>query len=152
MTLKTGASAVALLLALGLSPALAQTTAPSPQAPKATEAPKTPVTGQIVTQELLVDIKAWIFRRAPPNLLPYPAGELAIGAVTSGASAEIGRRSGGDLQQLSQQLAIALLVGNVVDEHVDHAGQHFRVARMLVPAAIDAGQGHQVDRIPAPFP
>ena len=51
MTLKTGASAVALLLALGLTPALAQTTAPSPQAPKATEAPKAPVTGQIVTQE-----------------------------------------------------------------------------------------------------
>jgi sporulation protein YlmC with PRC-barrel domain len=51
MTLKTGASAIALLLALGLTPALAQTTAPSPQAPKATEAPKTPVTGQIVTQE-----------------------------------------------------------------------------------------------------
>jgi hypothetical protein len=51
MTLKTGASAVALLLALGLTPALAQTTAPSPQAPKATEAPKTPVTGQIVAQE-----------------------------------------------------------------------------------------------------
>ena len=52
MTLKTGASAVALLLALGLTPALAQTTAPSPpQTPKATEAPKAPVTGQIVTQE-----------------------------------------------------------------------------------------------------
>jgi sporulation protein YlmC with PRC-barrel domain len=52
MTLKTGVSAVALLLALGLTPALAQTTAPSPpQTPKATEAPKAPVTGQIVTQE-----------------------------------------------------------------------------------------------------
>ena len=51
MTLKTGASAVALLLALGLTPALAQTTPPSQQAPKATEAPKAPVTGQIVTQE-----------------------------------------------------------------------------------------------------
>jgi sporulation protein YlmC with PRC-barrel domain len=51
MRLKTGASALALLLALGLTPALAQTTAPSPQAPKATEAPKAPVTGQIVTQE-----------------------------------------------------------------------------------------------------
>ena len=52
MTLKIGVSAVALLLALGLTPALAQTTAPSPpQAPKATEAPKAPVTGQIVTQE-----------------------------------------------------------------------------------------------------
>ena len=52
MTLNTGASAVALLLVLGLTPpALAQTTAPSQQAPKATEAPKAPVTGQIVTQE-----------------------------------------------------------------------------------------------------
>ena len=51
MTLKTGASAVALLLALGLTPAQAQTTPPSQQAPKATEAPKAPVTGQIVTQE-----------------------------------------------------------------------------------------------------
>ena len=51
MRLKTGASALALLLALGLTPALAQTTAPSQQAPKATEAPKAPVTGQIVTQE-----------------------------------------------------------------------------------------------------
>lgn len=52
MKLKTGASAVALLLVLGLSPALAQTTAPSPQqAPNASAAPKTPVTGQIVTQE-----------------------------------------------------------------------------------------------------
>ena len=52
MTLKTGASTVALLLVLGLTPpALAQTTQPSPQAPKATEAPKAPVTGQIVTQE-----------------------------------------------------------------------------------------------------
>src|SRR5215468_8355317 len=51
MRLKTGASALALLLALGLTPALAQTTVPSPQAPKATEAPKAPVTGQIVTQE-----------------------------------------------------------------------------------------------------
>src|SRR5262247_4415701 len=51
MRLKTGASALALLLALGLTPALAQTAAPSQQAPKATEAPKAPVTGQIVTQE-----------------------------------------------------------------------------------------------------
>jgi sporulation protein YlmC with PRC-barrel domain len=51
MTLKTGASALALLLALGFTPALAQTTAPSQQAPKATEAPKAPVTGQIVTQD-----------------------------------------------------------------------------------------------------
>jgi sporulation protein YlmC with PRC-barrel domain len=52
MTRKTGASTVALLLVLGLTPAaLAQTTQPSPQAPKATEAPKAPVTGQIVTQE-----------------------------------------------------------------------------------------------------
>ena len=52
MTLKSGASVVALLLVLGMTPpALAQTTAPSQQAPKATEVPKAPVTGQIVTQE-----------------------------------------------------------------------------------------------------
>ena len=52
MTLKTGASVVALMLVLGVTPpALAQTTAPPQQAPKATEAPKAPVTGQIVTQE-----------------------------------------------------------------------------------------------------
>src|SRR5262245_66621806 len=51
MRLKTEARARALLLALRLTPALAQTTAPSQQAPKATEAPKAPVTGQIVTQE-----------------------------------------------------------------------------------------------------
>ena len=51
MTLKTGASAAALLLVLGFSPALAQTSPSSQQAPKATEAPKAPVTGQIVTQE-----------------------------------------------------------------------------------------------------
>ena len=51
MTLKTGASAAALLLVLGFSPALAQTSPSSQQTPKATEAPKAPVTGQIVTQE-----------------------------------------------------------------------------------------------------
>ena len=51
MTLKTGASAAALLLVLGFSPALAQTSPSSQQAPKATEAPKAPVTGQIVAQE-----------------------------------------------------------------------------------------------------
>jgi sporulation protein YlmC with PRC-barrel domain len=51
MSLKTGASAAALLLVLGFGPALAQTSPPSQQAPKATEAPKAPVTGQIVTQE-----------------------------------------------------------------------------------------------------
>jgi len=51
MTPKTAASAAALILALGLSPVLAQTSSPSPQASKTTEAPKAPVTGQIVTQE-----------------------------------------------------------------------------------------------------
>jgi hypothetical protein len=50
MTIKMAASAFALLLALGLTPALAQTSPPQ-QAPKATEAPKVPVTGQIVMQE-----------------------------------------------------------------------------------------------------
>lgn len=54
MVLKTGASAVALTLLLGVTTAFAQTapTQPKPSAPPAaTEAPKTPVTGQILVQE-----------------------------------------------------------------------------------------------------
>jgi len=51
MTLKTAVSAAALAVALGVAPeAMAQTTTPAERAPAA-EAPKTPVTGQIVTQE-----------------------------------------------------------------------------------------------------
>jgi len=51
MTLKTAVSATALAVALGVAPeAMAQTTTPSERTP-ATEAPKTPVTGQIVVQD-----------------------------------------------------------------------------------------------------
>ena len=49
MSLKTGVSVAALIMSIGLSPALAQT--PTPTAPAKTEAPKTPVTGQIVMQD-----------------------------------------------------------------------------------------------------
>ena len=50
MTLKTGASIAALAIALGIGPATAQTT--TQQKPTATtEVPKTPVSGQIMTQD-----------------------------------------------------------------------------------------------------
>jgi sporulation protein YlmC with PRC-barrel domain len=51
MTLRTGASLVALSIALGFSPAALAQTQPAPQAPRATEAPKTPVSGQILKQD-----------------------------------------------------------------------------------------------------
>jgi hypothetical protein len=52
MTLKTGASIAVLAIALGITPATAQTTA-TEQKPSVTttEVPKTPVTGQIITQD-----------------------------------------------------------------------------------------------------
>jgi len=49
MTLKIGASGAVLAIVLSLTPAAAQTTQHKPAA--ATEAPKTPVTGQIMTQD-----------------------------------------------------------------------------------------------------
>jgi sporulation protein YlmC with PRC-barrel domain len=50
MTLKTGASIAVLAIALGIGPATAQTT--TQQKPTATtEVPKTPVSGQIMTQD-----------------------------------------------------------------------------------------------------
>jgi hypothetical protein len=50
MTLKTGASIAVLTIALGIMPAAAQTT--TTQKPSATtEVPKTPVSGQIMTQD-----------------------------------------------------------------------------------------------------
>ena len=49
MSLKTGASIAALVLSIGLSPAMAQTTTPT--APAKPEASKAPVTGQIVMQD-----------------------------------------------------------------------------------------------------
>jgi sporulation protein YlmC with PRC-barrel domain len=49
MTLKTGASGAVLAIVLSLTPAAAQTTPQKPAA--ATEAPKTPVTGQIMAQD-----------------------------------------------------------------------------------------------------
>jgi hypothetical protein len=52
MTFRAGASLAVISLMLGMAPtAMAQQTQPAPQAPRATEAPKTPVPGQIVTQE-----------------------------------------------------------------------------------------------------
>jgi PRC-barrel domain len=49
MTLKAGASGAVLAIVLSLTPAAAQTTQQKPAA--ATEAPKTPVTGQIMAQD-----------------------------------------------------------------------------------------------------
>jgi len=50
MTLKTGASIAVLAIALGITPATAQTN--TGQKPAATtEVPKTPVSGQIMTQD-----------------------------------------------------------------------------------------------------
>lgn len=54
MMLKTGASAAILTLVLGAATAVAQAPPPSPQKPSppaATEAPKTPVEGQILVQD-----------------------------------------------------------------------------------------------------
>ena len=53
MSLKTEVSVAALVLSIGLSPALAQTTPqrPAESAPAKTEAPKAPVAGQIVMQD-----------------------------------------------------------------------------------------------------
>jgi hypothetical protein len=52
MTLKTGASIAVLAFVLGLTPAAAQTTQQTQQKPSATtEAPKTPVSGQIMAQD-----------------------------------------------------------------------------------------------------
>ena len=53
MTLRTGASIAVLAFVLGLTPAAAQTTQQTQQKPSATtEAPKTPVSGQIMAQDV----------------------------------------------------------------------------------------------------
>ena len=51
MRFKTGAGVAALAIALGFTPALAQTTSPERRPAAATEAPKTPITGQILAQD-----------------------------------------------------------------------------------------------------
>src|SRR5438067_13423098 len=51
MMLKTGASVAALTLLLGVGTAVAQTSPPAQRPPAATEAPKAPVTGQILVQD-----------------------------------------------------------------------------------------------------
>jgi hypothetical protein len=55
MNVKTGMSALVLAVMLGTTPAMAQTGTPRPNSdatpPRATEAPKAPVTGQILAQE-----------------------------------------------------------------------------------------------------
>src|ERR1700704_3399636 len=51
MMLKTGASVAALMLALGVAGAVAQTTAPQQRPPTTAEVPKVPVTGQILVQD-----------------------------------------------------------------------------------------------------
>jgi hypothetical protein len=51
MTLKTGASIAVLVMALGITPATAQTTTTEKKPSATTEVPKTPVSGQIMTQD-----------------------------------------------------------------------------------------------------
>jgi sporulation protein YlmC with PRC-barrel domain len=51
MTLKTGASIAVLAIALGITPATAQTSTTEQKPSATTEVPKTPVSGQIMTQD-----------------------------------------------------------------------------------------------------
>src|SRR5882672_2024779 len=78
MTLTTGASIAALAFVLGLTPAAAQTPQQTQQKPGATtEAPKTPVSGQIMAQDAnTVLAKDFI------GLAVYAPDKTKIGAIS----------------------------------------------------------------------
>ena len=74
MTLKTGASIAVLAIALGITPATAQTTQQKPSA--TTEVPKTPVSGQIMAQDANS-----LLARDFIGLAVYSPDKLKIGTI-----------------------------------------------------------------------
>jgi hypothetical protein len=76
MTPKTGASIAVLAIALGITPATAQTTTTEQKPSATTEVPKTPVSGQIMTQD-----SNSLLARDFIGLAVYSPEKLKIGTI-----------------------------------------------------------------------